>query len=203
MLALAVTSWADDRKTAHRVEEMRGFLIQEIRANQADLGSSYYIPHHQELKQAFARGGGTPDRSGLTRKDAEPAIEQLFGGGGLRLPTVRNAVWTSVSSSDLFEYMDPEEVFMLAQVYRAQESLESVNSAGYDNALGLLDILSNERDVHRQMMRMTLYLEDLIQQEGNVLRLYEEALARLDPDNKYPLKPPAAKGDGDAAPPKG
>lgn len=197
LLALALTGWVEDRRTAHRVAEMRGFLIQEIRANRDELRLPYYVPHHERLKLGFARAGGMPNMT-VTRRSAEPAITALFGGGGLHLAAPQDAVWTSVSSSDLFEHMEPQEVFMLAQVYRAQESLENTNRAGYENAIGLLDILSDEDDAHRQMMRMTLYLEDLIQQETNLLRLYDRALAELDPGH-----PPAATRKDDGAAPKG
>ena len=195
--ALALTGWVEDRRTAHRVAEMRGFLIQEIRANRDELRLPYYVTHHERLKLGFARAGGMPNMT-VTRQSAEPAITALFGGGGLHLAAPQDAVWTSVSASDLFEHMEPQEVFMLAQVYRAQESLESTNRAGYENAIGLLDILSDEGDAHRQMMRMTLYLEDLIQQETNLLRLYDRALAELDPGH-----PPAATRKDDGAAPKG
>lgn len=184
VLALALTDWAEQRKTDRQVAEMRGFLIAEIRANRDDLASDYYVPHHEALKLAFASAGGTPDRRGVDRAMAEPAIERLFGGGGLHLAAPRDAVWESLAASDLLQHMEPKEVFLLARVYRGQESLEGVNRAGYDNALGLLDILSDEGDAHRQMMRMTLYLEDLIQQERNVLRLYDQALAELDPEGE-------------------
>lgn len=39
VLALAVSEWADGRRTAARVAEMRGFLIEEIRANRTLLTS--------------------------------------------------------------------------------------------------------------------------------------------------------------------
>ena len=203
ILALALTNWAEERRTAHRVSEMRAFLIQEIQTNRADLGSDYYVPHHVRLKQPFARSGGMPHMTNVTRRTAEPAIEALFGGSGLHLSAPRDAVWASVSASDLFEHMEPEEVFILAQVYRAQESLESINRAGYDNAIGLLDILTNEGDAHRQMMRMTLYLEDLIQQENNLLRLYDQALIRLGAEIPTSPPVPAATRKDDGAAPKG
>lgn len=198
VLAMGVGEWAEHRRTANRVAEMRQFMIAEIRANRDNLATDDYIPHHQQLKQAFAAAGGMPDMV-VTRQSAEPAISKLFGGGGLHLASTQDAVWTSVSSSDLFQHMEPEEVFILARVYRAQEALEGVNRGGYENALGLLNVLSNEGDAHREMMRMTLYLEDLIQQERNLLRIYDQALAELDPGGEVP----AARRPGDAAPPKG
>lgn len=196
VLALSLTGWAEDRRTAHRVADMRQFLIAEIRTNRDGLASEAYIPHHEQLKLAFADAGGMPGME-VTSQSARPALDRLFS-SGLQLMATQNAVWTSVSASDLFEHMDPEEVFMLARVYRAQESLDSINSAGYDNAVGLLNVLSDEGNVNRDMMRMTLYLEDLIQQEKTLLRLYDQALARLDPQPDA-----AATRTDDAAPAKG
>lgn len=197
VLAMALTNWAEERRTAHRVAEMRGFLIQEIRTNRAELGSDYYIPHHQRLKNAFGQAGGRPDAT-VTRRGAEPAITALFS-GGVHMMIPGDAVWSSISAGDLFEHMDPQELFLLARVYRAQETLQNTNKAGYENAVGLLDILTDERDAHRQMMRMTIFLEDLIQQETNLLQLYDQALAEMDP--KAPR--PAATRTDDGAAPKG
>ena len=197
ILALGLTNWAEDRRTEHRVAEMRQFLIAEIRNNRDELASDNYIPRHTQLKLAFANGGGMPGMA-ATAQTARPALDQLFGGGGLQLAATRNAVWTSVSASDLFEHMEPEEVFLLAGVYHAQESLDSVNRAGYENAIGLLNILSDDGNANREMMRMTLYLEDLVQQERNLLRIYDQALARLDPQPAA-----AATRTDDGAPAKG
>lgn len=197
ILALGLTNWAEDRRTEHRVAEMRQFIIAEIRTNRDELARDYYIPHHQELKLAFARAGGMPGMA-ATRETAKPALDRLFGGTGLHLAAAQNSVWTSVSGSDLFEHMEPEEVFMLARVYRAQESLDGVNRAGYDNAVGLVNILTDGDNVNRDMTRMTLFLEDLIQQEQNLLRIYNQALARLDPEGEA-----AAKRTDDGAPAKG
>ncbi len=184
LLALAASQWVGAMKDARRVAEMRQFLIAEIRANREDLGSDRYIPRHETLKHAFARVGGSPDAR-VTRETAEPAIGLLFR-GGLSLPSVRDAVWTSVSSSDVFEMMPPEEVFLLARVYKAQEGLEGVKRAGYDIALGQLDVLADEGSAHREVMRMTLYMEDLIHQEKALLALYDSALETLDPEGEAP-----------------
>lgn len=201
LLALAASQWVEAMNDARRLKEMRGFLIAEIRANRDDLSTDRYLPRHQMLKDAFGRAGGTPDAV-VTRQTAEPAIALLFN-GGLSLPSVRDAVWTSVSASDLFELMKPEELFLLTRVYKAQEGLEGVNRIGYDVALGQLNILSNEGNAHREVMRMTLYMEDLIHQERAVLALYDQALAELDPEGEAAAAADAAKRTDDAAPAKG
>jgi hypothetical protein len=192
VLALGLTALWEDRQDARRAEEMRAYLVAEIRGNRERLVGGGYIARHETLKRAFAEAGGTPDAV-VTRVTASPAIEELFGNGGLRLFSQQNAVWVSVSSSDLFQHMDPEEVFMLARLYRAQESLTSLNRAGYDTALGLLNILSDESGAHREMMRMTLFMEDLLVQERQLLALYDAALVELG-------DPAASRADDGAAP---
>lgn len=194
VLALALTGWAEDRRTARRVDEMRGYLIAEIRANRAMLTDSYMLPHHQALSRTFAAAGGLPGGR-PTPDSAARATDQLFR-TGLHQPAPRDAVWNSVASSDLLGEMDMEDVLALARVYRTQESLEGVNRAGYQSAIGLLEVSSQGSDAHVPMMRMTLYLEDLIGMETNLIRLYDEALAEL---NAGP--PPAASRTDDAAAP--
>lgn len=189
MLALAVTGWADDMRTAHRVQEMRTFLIQEMRSNRAKLAAPDIIPRHEALKKAFASAGGVPGGK-PTRETVEPALTMLFS-TGINQVSVRNAVWISASNGDLFEHMALEDLFLFAEVYRTQETLERVNSAGYENAIGLVDILSEDGgNIHRQTLRMTLFLEDLAQAERDLLAAYDAALAKLDPSGAS--KAPAA-----------
>lgn len=197
-LALALTNWAEDRKTAHRVDEMRTYLIAEIRANRAMLTDPYYIAHHERLKRTFAGALDSPEGAAA---QARPAATQLFR-TGLHQPTPRDAVWTSVSHGDLLEHMEMDEILALARVYRTQESLEGINRAGYENALGLLDLLTDDAgDPRRPMMRMTLYLEDLLAVERNLIALYDEALAELGAAPEAPARPAATRTD-DAAPAK-
>jgi hypothetical protein len=177
ILALAATEWVEQRRTEARVQEMRGYLIREIRANRAVLADPLYLPHHDRLKSAFGRATGAPGRR-MSRAEAEPAIDALFG-GGLHQPSLQDAVWSSVSSGDLMEHLPPEEMFMLARVYRAQATMSLMNQQGMENAMGLLDILADEGTVGRQMMRMTLYLEDLTSYERSMIALYDQALAQL------------------------
>lgn len=195
VLALALTDWAEERRTARRVEEIRGYLVAEIRANRAMLADPYHLPHHEGLKRTFAQAGGVPGAH-PTRAQVETAVERLFR-TGLHQPTPRDAVWTSIVSGELLEHMDLDEVLALARVYRAQDSLEGVNRAGYENAIGLLDLVAEDRDPRSPMLRMTLYLEDLVALEKTLIQLYDEALVELD----APPAPAATRTD-DAGPAK-
>lgn len=204
VLALALTNWAEDRRTAHRVAEMRGFLRAEIQANRDMLSGEDYLPHHVALKQGFAAvmgAPGDPVRSGKAR----PAVEALFR-TGLHQAPVRDTVWTSVASGDLLEHMPPREVFMLAELYRAQDSLEGLNRGGFEAATGLLDVLAGDADVTRPVYTMMLYLEDMAAQERALIAAYDRVLAHMDAERVTPavlFTPPAATRKDDGAAPTG
>lgn len=190
VLALSLSGWVDDRRTARRVQEMRGYLIAEMQANSRLLADPFYFEHHQSLKRAFAAAGGRADMA-VTRQSADPAISQLFA-GGLHQAQLQRSVWTSVSSSDLIEHMKPAEVFALSRIYRAQEDLEFLNREGYANAMGLLELLSDDSGAHRHMMRMTIYLEDLTTLERSLIDDYAKTLWLMGAPNG----PGAHGGDG-------
>ena len=177
VLALAVSEWADGRRTAARVKEMRGYLIEEIKANRAALASDRYLPHHQRLKQIFGRATGVPGQT-VSRQQAEPALQALFK-TGLHQASLQDAVWTSVSSGDLLAELRPREMFALAGLYRMQANSATLNRSGYENALGLLDVMSEPGSAARPMMRMTLFLEDLVVHERNLIARYDTTLKVL------------------------
>ena len=193
ILALAASNWADDRKTAGRIEDIRGFLAAEIRANRATLSSAEYLPHHDDLKMKFFKAGGRQNEP-VDREATRIAMQSLFS-TGLHPPQLRDAVWTSASQGDLIEHMAPEDVFALAEIYKAQRELEEWNDQGADAAMLLLDMLDNPGAAKLRLMRMTLFLEDKSSQERRLIDLYDRALARLDPDGAMA----AARRPGDAA----
>lgn len=84
-----------------------------------------------------------------------------------------------MSSGDLLEELEPREMFALAKLYRAQANQTLMNRSGYENALGLLDVLSQPGETARPMLRMTLFLEDLVAHERNLVKRYDDTLAVL------------------------
>lgn len=96
VLALMLADWAENRKTAERVQEARVWLVAEIAANRAVLVHDQYLPHHRRLSAAFS--GVAPGDP--TREQAMPAFEALFD-TGIHVAPLRDAVWRSVSTSDL------------------------------------------------------------------------------------------------------
>lgn len=195
ILALAASGWVEDRRTAGRVDDMRGFLAAEMRQNRTSLSSPMYLPHHEDLKRKFFLAGGRQGDA-VDRDATRVAMQTLFA-TGLHPPQLKDAVWTSVSQGDLIEHMSPEEVFALAEVYKAQSELEDWTDRGADAAVDLLDMLDNPRAAKLRLVRMTMVLEDMSNQERRLIDLYDRALARLDPDDA-----PATPAQDDAGPAK-
>lgn len=194
-LALAVTNWAEERRTAHRVDEMRGFLQTEMRANRDLLRDPHYLPHHGRLKQAFQSVGGRPGAV-VTREAAYEPVSLLFS-SGLHPPQLRDAVWTSLSGGELLEHMEPREMFLMARIYKAQAQLEELNRRGYESAIALFALLGPTDDAHRLLMQMSAYLEDLTSQERELISLYDQALGEAGGPGAS-----AASRTDDAPPPK-
>ncbi|RZJ03515.1 MAG: hypothetical protein EON89_11475 [Brevundimonas sp.] len=196
ILALAATNWVEERRTADRVHDMRGFLAAEMRQNRATLSEPTYLPHHTDLKQKFFLASGR-QADAVDPEATRVAMQTLFA-SGLHPPQLKDAVWTSVSQGDLIEHMKPEDVFALAEVYKAQSALEDWSVNGATAAVDLLDMLDNPATAKLRLVRMTMFLEDMTSQERRLIDLYDQALARLDPDGRS-----ATPAKGDAAPPKG
>lgn len=196
-LALWLSQWAEDRRTAERVDDIRGFLAQEMRANRASLTDDFYLPHHDRLKRDFSRAAGR--QADAVDPDATRVAMQNLLASGYHPPQLKNAVWTSVSSGELIEHMPPEDVFLLAEVYRAQQTLDVWSDHGQDTATALLDILQSSDGAKNRLIRMVVFLEDMTSQERRLIDLYDRAIAELDPDGE----PAAAASPDDATPAKG
>ncbi len=192
VLALAASGWGEDLRTAARVEDMRGFLAAEIRQNRASLQSPELLPHHEDLKRKFGRAAGR-QADPVDAEATRIAMQSLFD-TGLHPPELRDAVWTSVSQGDLIEHMAFEEIFALAEAYKAQRELEDWTDQAAEAALSLLDMLDDPRAAKLRLTRMTLLLEDVASRERRLIALYDRALARLEGEA------PATARRGDAAP---
>jgi len=203
IVAMAVSQWADDQKTAARVKEMRGFLRAEIQANRDLIAHPDALPHHERLKQVFGESMGSLEAP-VSREAAVGAARSLFA-TGLHPTHVSDAVWTSLSGGELMEHMDPREVFMLAALYRDQGNLDDVNLAGYEAATGLVELLATGEDAKVRLMRTLLMLEDMVAQERRLIALYDQALAELDDAPRVVVSAQSKSGTnrpGDAAPAK-
>lgn len=178
ILALGLTQWAQDRRTDARVDDMRGFLAQEMRTNRTLLTSEGYLPHHEALKRDFYAAAGR-QADPVDREATRSAMQNLLS-TGLHPPQMNDAVWTSVSGGDLIEHMAPRDVFILAETYKAQAQLEAWSVQGSDTALALLDVLQEPSTAKNRLTRMVIYLEDLTSQERRLIALYDRAVAQME-----------------------
>lgn len=189
VLALALTNWAEERKTAAQVAEARQFFIAEIRANREILLSEPILPHHRRLRRIFnvAAGQNSP-----TVDDAMNAYGAVFE-TGLHVPPLRDAVWRSAQTGDILGEMPLEEVFLLADVYAAQGRLSQTSGQFVSGVPALLGQLEQGRGVRAALVSGQLTLGDVVAGEEGLVQLYDRALARLDPNGT-----PATSTPGDA-----
>ena len=174
LLALGLSEWADRRHTEHQVAEVRQFFIAELKHNRDRLASDAYYPHHRRLREAiqdFARSPKAPEDFAK--------VQRAFG-HGVHPITFRDAVWTSVSAGDLLQEMKPEEVFLLADVYRKQVYIDTINRSTYATLIEAV-AAAEDQDGAQHLIRMIgLYLADVVAAEDEILGEYETVLAAME-----------------------
>lgn len=195
LVALAVANWAEERRTAARVAEARAYFVGEIRSNREILADPAYIPHHERLRGIFAQ---TAEIGNPTLDQAMPAFRALFQ-TGIHVAPLRDAVWRSASSSDLLAEMPLTEVFLLSDIYQMQDQLQRLHEGFVQGSPAMLAGMEAGRGVRAGITSTQLHLGDVVASEQALLEKYDQALAELDPQGRVP----AARGPGDAAPPKG
>ncbi|WGM32885.1 hypothetical protein [Brevundimonas sp. NIBR11] len=190
VLALMLADWADRRRTAAEVAEVRAYFIEEIRANRAILVSDPILPHHRRLRSVF----GEANEGEATQAGAMRAYGQVFQ-SGIHVPPLRDAVWRSAETGDLLGEMPIKDLFLLADIYKAQTTLADLSNGFIAGTPGVLSALENGTGVRAAIVTGQLHLGDVVASEEGLVSLYDRALAKLDPD--------ASKRMDDAAPAKG
>lgn len=189
VLALMLADWADRRRTAQEVAEVRAYFIEEIRANRAILLSDAILPHHRRLQAVFSAAG----EGEATREAGIAAYGQIFQ-TGIHVPPLRDAVWRSAETGDLLGEMPIEDLFLLSDVYKAQTTLETLSTSFIAGMPDVLSGLESGEGVRSALMTGQLHLGDVVASEEGLVRLYDRALEALDAD--------AANRADDAAPAK-
>lgn len=193
VLALALTNWAEERRTAHEVAQIRAFFIEEIRANRAVLQSDPILPHHRRLREIFSRVGDGE----VTQAQATAAYGAVFR-TGIHVAPLRDAVWRSAETGDLLGEMPLEDLFLLADIYKAQATLEALSTGFISGMPAVLSGLEKGDGVRAALMTGQLHLGDVVASEEGLVQLYDRALLALDAE---PEAAAAASAD-DAAPAK-
>ena len=174
VLALAMSRWVEDRRTAERVEEARGFFAEEIALNCRRLAAPDSMQFHRRLlsEVAAAVEAGEPAK-------AEAAAFRR----GVRPTLFRDAVWRSLSSGELLESMEPREVFALASLYKLQEQLSQVNNGMQVTVMQATAQADPAREAAGGLAKsLRLYFGDVTAIEDEIMRMYPEMLRLLDAD---------------------
>lgn len=116
----------------------------------------------------------------ITRPDAMRAYGAMFE-TGLHLPPLRDAVWRSVQSGELLGEMELEEVFLLSDVYSAQARVLGTHDRFVASLPPVLGEIERGESLRSGIIAGQLSLGDVVAGEEGLIRLYDEALARLDP----------------------
>ena len=168
LLALAANEWRDRRARITRVAEVRSAFANEIRANHDLLLSEPMLAHHKKLQAEYRRLNETGS--------AEPG--SAFD-TGLHPAPLRDATWHGFSLSGTLVDFAPVEVILLSDIYRAQDSLEKLNSnyiAAIREPRADHETLEYKRDLNRSLF---MYLNDVVPMEDGLVRQYERALDTL------------------------
>lgn len=179
-----LTNWADRRRTAQEVAEMRAFFIQEIRANRAILMSEPILPHHRRLREVF----GVANDGEATQAKATAAYGQIFQ-TGIHVPPLRDAVWRSAETGDLLGEMPIEDLFLLADIYKAQTSLEGLSAGFISGMPAVLSGLERGDGARAALVTGQLHLGDVVASEEGLVQLYDRALERLDAEPQSTAAP--------------
>lgn len=174
LLALAISSWQDQRRLDRDVAETREALIAELQANREMLLSEGMIPHHARLQTAMREAVNTA----ATAEELRVAGYTLFR-DGIHFPQFRDAAWRTASAAGTLQHMDRREVFALSGAYGAQGRLADMVMAYYPSALSLPMTPPDAEATRGALMSVGLFLGDLHGGEQMAVRLQTEALVAM------------------------
>jgi hypothetical protein len=180
LLALWVDQWREDRELAREVREAREAFANEMRGNRDLLTKDPYHNHHKAMwahYRALAQAADAQD--GARSAELDKLTLAQFSNGVWPTP-LRDAVWRSLSQSEILRHMRRSEVFLLADAYQEQERLERWHNRHFD-ASTVPTAETNNPEYRRSKIHATRsYLADVVAAEQRLLKRYEEVLAELE-----------------------
>ena len=175
LFALSLDAWREGRREARRLAEVRAAFGEEIRGNLALLESDRFLPRHRALWERFRE---------LSRLDSPTGEEQYqvwidFDGGIWPAP-LRDAVWRTLGNTEVATRMSFDELFMLADIYREQENVDS----WHQRMFTVWSEVRSDRDdpafIRDDIQRTRTYLADIVAGEERLLKAYAQALEQLE-----------------------
>lgn len=175
LLALALDAWWESRREAREVANARAAFAEEIRSNLALLQGDRYLPYHNAMWEAFREGSRIENP---TLEDMH-AIWAGFDNGVWPTP-FRDAVWRSLSNTELLGRLPFEELFMLSDIYREQANVDGWHTRMFDVWSESRSDREDPAFIKDDIQRTRTYLSDVVAGEERLLERYQEALAVLE-----------------------
>jgi hypothetical protein len=178
LLALALDEWRNNRELERQVQQTRAAFAEEIARNRDVLMADEHVPYHKAYWEHYKALTRAYNDEPAKVDSMHRATAQRFN-TGVHPPPLRNAVWSSLAESDLVRRMDPDELFLLADIYREQEQLNNA----FQRMLGVWmepTPYRHQPAFQRDDDNITrIFMADVVAAEGRLLKRYEEGLALL------------------------
>jgi hypothetical protein len=180
LLALAVDQWREDREVAREVREAREAFAREMRGNRDLLTTAPYHAHHKNMWAHYRALADAADAQDAPRLAELHRVTLAEFSNGVWPTPLRDAVWRSLSQSEILRHMRSAEVFLLADAYQEQERLERWHNRFFDASS--MPTADNENpEFKRSKIHTTRsYLADVVAAEQRLLKSYAEVLAELE-----------------------
>ena len=175
LLALALDAWWEARRERRQVEQARAAFVEEIRSNLELLQGDRYLPYHRDMWQAFRELG----------RIESPTIDDLYSvndrfGHGVWPTPFRDAVWRSLSNTDVMGRLAYQDLFLLAGIYREQENVDRWHQRMFDVWSESRSDREHPAFIRDDIQRTRTYLADVVAGEERLLAMYDSALTVLE-----------------------
>lgn len=175
-LALFLDEWRAEREQSARVETARAYLERELRANRDRLRSNlaYHLRMNRLLEPVLDEQ--------TNQDDALLDFQREFK--GVRPFKAQNVAWSSFVRPEISQRLPPEELFLLAQLYDHQDSLNQISAAFISGFLQPSAEMGSEAYRLSQLQVIQFYFGDAIPNERELLGRYDAVLRQLERNEK-------------------
>ena len=171
VVALGVNEWRDRRELQAQAHEARGAFAREINANRETLlAEKSGLPNHKRLLERYREVSA---KAAVTAADLQPVYDEFPQ--GVNMLRLRDAVWRSLSGSDVLRRLEQRDLFLLAEIYRQQEEIDDYNRAMYAAWRQINSDADNPGYIKDSIRSTRAYLADVIGAEERLRKLYDEA----------------------------
>ena len=151
-------------------------FAREIKANRETLlAEKSGLPNHKRLLERYRVVSA---KAALTEADLQPVYDEFPQ--GINMLRLRDAVWRSLSGSDVLRRLEQRDLFLLAEIYRQQEEIDDYNRAMYVAWRQINSDADSPGYIKDSLRSTRAYLADVIGAEERLRTLYDQAAGRLE-----------------------